>query len=762
MISRFPIRLVAFLLVPCLIADPSVAAALRTMAVSPSLQALKVQTHIQEAYQAATLELELFPSEGNPMRSSGIMAKAGLPRATKVFLGTGSYLPIRLRFRNRIRRTLGAMILAAGLFLGSTLPAFSQQTGKGQQWSLTETNDAQNYQYHAKIDEEILKAESLEIEIHSDALSTMRQVEIGFQFLDPRIGRLLRDQFFVVTPTKDGWRVEKATQQARGVVDKVSSHGTAKASGNTLTVSIPTREVAREEPLMLLGMWAETSSEDETSVADASHGNKKVPSQITVRPITPLPASQVPDSSGPQKQSLIMQAREDQDPQVRAKAVALLANYTEDAILQILAKIAANDSDSVVRQAAKDALNDLALRHHVLRIKSRWQRAMVYGSGITYYIRHPAGAVYFPLHELTHAVVAEAIGAGVKTFSVLPPVITTEVDPAYDPKRGYVVIKDWAPGNAIFSALRVYPGIGIVAYVKPKREDSRWKMAVMAAAPYVADISLMAAHPFSVLNTKELDSHGNYKYTLYGQIEGQQLAASQGATLFSPIGGDFHTIAKQIFPGNTKKARVFRTITGLVIGGAVSAAEYQLDARNQRRDVKGNNFALKLSRLLVAIFGFGDQWAVLAGKVFLLTEIIFLSHIGWHTGLVPMLIILLKFKVLEFAIEGVTALIRTTRGNKTETPTFAQMGLELLNLTPYLLLAVPAIQANLIAVALAATFAAFNHFRFDFPMLYGRELSARFWESLKFDTIGFAVLARHLAFNQLRSVPQIVEIYEAA
>jgi hypothetical protein len=433
--------------------------------------------------------------------------------------------------------------------------------------------------------------------------------------------------------------------------------------------------------------------------------------------------AQLPNSDQTQVKILILQAQTDQDSLARAHAVTALAEYGEDSVVRVLVKIAATDSDSNVHQAAISGLNDLAFRGYAAEGKSPWQRTMVYGSGIANYILRPASGIYLPMHEFVHAEVAHLVGAGVKKVSLVPLVIS-QAAPTFDPKKGYFVLKDDAMWNTILSAPRAYPGIGVFAYVIPKKDVSRPKTIAFVAAPYALDVALMSLLQIPVYNFKTVDSVVHYKPNLYGEFINQQYGASLGAGIFSPVGGDFHTIAKQLVPGDTKKACVSRVVVGFAIGAGISYVEHELANKNAARTLRNNNFALKLGRLLSALFGFNDRWAVLAGKIFLPVEILWLSYTGWHSGFVPMLLLLTLFKLLEFAIEDLTSRILKAKGRRSEMPTAAKAAVELLHLVPYLFLAFSWIQGHLIAPIAVTLIAAANHIRFDWPALFGNKLGS--------------------------------------
>ncbi|OGR89044.1 MAG: hypothetical protein A3A86_02170 [Elusimicrobia bacterium RIFCSPLOWO2_01_FULL_60_11] len=278
-------------------------------------------------------------------------------------------------------------------------------------------------------------------------------------------------------------------------------------------------------------------------------------------PVTAIPESEIRD---------MMRQLDDPDPQVRILAIRALyqGGARSGTMLNKISRMVTRDPDPGVRSVALSVMDFMALYERIgLRVAPPWQRIAMLGAAGYRYYKEPAAGGYIPVHEGIHQLVARAVGARVKDFTITPPLSYSDA-PRWDSKRGHYVFRGVALNNYVSAVLLGSAGIGSMAgmNLQDHPKDMYWaRRLAISASPLIVDTVVQR-----YVLTRDPEN-GMYKL-----IIGQQVKNSLSSVILAPFGyGDGQSIARSIVPGEnaTGGRKVAQRVVGTLVTGSIFAAQ---------------------------------------------------------------------------------------------------------------------------------------------------------------------------------------------
>lgn len=281
------------------------------------------------------------------------------------------------------------------------------------------------------------------------------------------------------------------------------------------------------------------------------------------------------------------------------------------------AAVAYTDNNVPVAPSTDEIMDDPRIKKILAEAKdaSTGEKVATYGTGLWMNALFPGMGVNLAVHEGAHSLAAILLGAGVETYSVLPPVFSDRLIKRIELKetdwsnieeaireinmRDYS--KDARMANYTFAALRAI-GMGPMAYMEtktPMRKISPVDKTMILLAPYVVDMTILAAMNSRIGEAALNNDKLFFNFSPNGLIDNYamgSLSVAAGGTLFGILGiGDFATLADAWVPSekhNRWYHKLARKAIAGSVGGAITYAEFKMydGAFNRALDEKYSRF----------------------------------------------------------------------------------------------------------------------------------------------------------------------------
>ena len=233
-----------------------------------------------------------------------------------------------------------------------------------------------------------------------------------------------------------------------------------------------------------------------------------------------------------------------------------------------------------------------------LKDASLFEKAVVRAPALGWYVIFPGFVSNIAVHEGIHSLAALSVGAGVKEYSILPPVFSERKikEQKYGQNFDYdAFCKDGLnaqtkacsdisgeafTGNMVHAGALTL-GIGAFAYMEPRtpiKELSRAQKAIISLSPYLADVGFSLAFKEQIMESWDNKSPF-FDHDYFNDYHLAGLTVSSGGALLSLFGiGDFAILSDAILPSKDYPEwyhELGRRVMGFAVGAGISALEVQ-------------------------------------------------------------------------------------------------------------------------------------------------------------------------------------------